>query len=110
MAATEGHGLSQAYLGMMFVYGHGVEENTERAMYWLRQSAAQDNTLGLRELGFLLDAGKDVPRNREEAMHLLAKAASLGDAEAQKWIDTNYPDKPDWLKALRQSPEDDAQK
>ena len=111
MAATEGHGLSQAYLGMMFVYGHGVEENTERAMYWLRQSAAQDNTLGLRELGFLLDAGKGVPRNREEAMHLLAKAASLGDEKAQKWIDTNCPDKPDWLKALRQtSPEDDAQK
>jgi TPR repeat protein len=109
MAATEGHGLSQAYLGMMFVYGHGVEENTERAMYWLRQSAAQDNTLGLRELGFLLDGGKDVPRNREEAMHLLAKAASLGDEKAQKWIDTNCPDKPDWLKALRQSPEDDAQ-
>jgi hypothetical protein len=43
-------------------------------------------------------------------MHLLAKAASLGDAEAQKWIDINCPDKPDWLKALRQRPEDDARK
>jgi hypothetical protein len=71
---------------------------------------AQDNTLGLRELGLLLDAGKGVTRNREEAMHLLAKAASLGDDKAQKWIDTNCPDKPDWLKALRQSPEDDARK
>ncbi|CAN1557418.1 hypothetical protein MCERE1_02457 [Burkholderiaceae bacterium] len=43
-------------------------------------------------------------------MHLLTKAESLGDEKAQQWIDTNCPDKPDWLKALRQSPENDAQK
>ena len=44
-------------------------------------------------------------------MHLLTKAESLGDEKAQKWIDTNCPDKPDWLKALRQtSLEDDARK
>ena len=58
----------------------------------------------------LASTGKGVPRNREEAMHLLAKVASLGDDKAQKWIDTNCPGKPDWLKALRQSPEDDARK
>ena len=59
----------------------------------------------------LASTGKGVPRNREEAMHLLAKVASLGDDKAQKWIDTNCPGKPDWLKALRQtSLEDDARK
>ena len=59
----------------------------------------------------LASTGKGVPRNREEAMHLLAKVASLDDDKAQKWIDTNCPGKPDWLKALRQtSLEDDARK
>ena len=50
------------------------------------------------------------PPQPREAMHLLTKAESLGDEKAQQWIDTNCPDKPDWLKALRQSPENDAQK
>jgi hypothetical protein len=58
----------------------------------------------------LASTRKSDPRNREEAMHLLTKAESLGDEKAQQWIDTNCPDKPDWLKALRQSPENDAQK
>jgi hypothetical protein len=35
-----------------------------------------------------------------EATRLISKAASLGDKKSIEWVDTHYPDKPDWLKTL----------
>ncbi len=99
-AANEGSADAQAYLGMLFVYGHGVQENAEIALYWLRQAANQDSAIGLRELAFLYEAGNGVDVDMSEATRLMGRAASLGDAKAQAWIEKNCPEKPAWLKEI----------
>jgi len=99
-AANEGNADAQAYLGMLFVYGHGVQENTDIALYWLRQAANQDNAIGLRELALLHEAGNGIDVDLSEATRLMGRAASLGDAKAQAWIDNNCPEKPTWLKEI----------
>jgi uncharacterized protein len=99
-AASAGHADSQAYLGMLFSYGNGVEENAEIAHYWLRQSAKQESAIGLRELAYLYEKGEGVEADKSEATKLMAKAASLGDEKAKVWIEKNYPNKPEWLREL----------
>jgi len=99
-AANGGDDDAQVQLGMMFIYGHGVEENVDKGFNWLQLSAEQDNPIALRELGFLHESGKGVALSMSEATRLISKAASLGDKKSIEWVDTNYPDKPDWLKNL----------
>jgi len=72
-------------------------------------SAEQDNPIALRELGLLYEEGKGVHVSRSEATRLISKAASLGDKRSIEWVDTHYPDKPDWLKTLCSGTEADAQ-
>lgn len=99
-AASAGHADSQAYLGMLFSYGHGAEANAEIALYWLQLSAKQESTVGMRKLARLYEAGEGVEADMAEATKLMAKSASLGDEKAKAWIDKKYPNKPDWLKGL----------
>ena len=99
-AANGGDDDAQVQLGMMFIYGHGVEENVDKGFNWLQLSAEQDNPIALRELGLLYESGKGVALSMSEATRLISKAASLGDKKSIEWVDTHYPDKPDWLKTL----------
>jgi TPR repeat protein len=85
---------------MLFSYGHGVEESSEIALYWLQQAAKQDSPIGLRELAKMYEAGDGVNSDIAEATRLMAKAASLGDYKAKAWIEKNCPEKPVWLKEL----------
>ena len=59
---------------MMFIYGHGVEENVDKGFNWLQLSAEQDNPIALRELGFLHENGKGVALSMSEATRLISKA------------------------------------
>jgi len=73
---------------------------TDKGFNWLQLSAEQDNPIALRELGLLYESGKGVALSMSEATRLISKAASLGDKKSIEWVDTHYPDKPDWLKTL----------
>jgi len=80
----------------------GLTEQAEsgKGFNWLQLSAEQDNPIALRELGFLHENGKGVALSMSEATRLISKAASLGDKKSIEWVDTHYPDKPNWLKTL----------
>ena len=99
-AADQGSADAQLHLGIMLLAGHGVTQNASQAFKWFKQSAAQNNRSAMRELGELYAQGNGVQQDTAEAQRLMACAASMGDSDAQKWLDENCPEKPEWLKQL----------
>lgn len=59
-------------LGFCFMYGHGVEKNSQRAEYWFRKAAERGHPSAQNQLGFLL-LGK--PGKHTEAIQLLKESA-----------------------------------
>ena len=78
--------VSETTLGIMYATGLGVEQNMDRAQYWLMQASNQhyaDATYNLAVLygtGIILDSYRlcDVPRAPEQADKYLQEAASQG--------------------------------
>lgn len=100
LAAQSNHQEAQFFLAMMFKEGLGVQSDTDRAHYWLDMASRQDFAPALRVLGLMLIDGDDLRQDQKEGKRLLAKAAALGDEEAQTWINEHFPQKPSWLKDL----------
>jgi TPR repeat protein len=99
-AARLGSSGAYVYLGLMLVYGVGVEENPAEAAKWFRKAADDNYPRALRELWHLYAKGNGVEMNLAEAQRLLTTAASLNDDKAKEWLDEHCPQKPDWLLKL----------
>ena len=95
-----GSNQAKAQLGIMLLYGHGVERNVEHAIKWLRDAADKDKPTALREMARLHESGTGLRQDLEEATRLMAKAAGLGDQAANDWLSKNCPEKPAWLQQL----------
>ena len=67
LAATSEDGLSQYYLGVMYLKGQGVEQNFEEAAKWLRQASEKSLPQAQYKLANLYTEGKGVPRDYEFA-------------------------------------------
>lgn len=86
-----GHGkknlfdIESVYQGERYFYpsrGMGVEEDMEKAMWWLEASADQGCVEALTTLGCMYSMGLEVQRNETKAFPYLLKAASSGSALA----------------------------
>ena len=90
-AAKNGTSAAQALLGKYYLDGSGgVKKDPEKALLWLRKSAAQNNSFAVLDLSKCYREGKYVPKDTEKADDLLKKSASLGNKEAKRLLQTKH--------------------
>jgi TPR repeat protein len=78
--AVQGNSTAQNNLGIMYLDGKGVPQNTSEAVRYLSLSAAAGSSLGQNNLGGLYRDGKGVPRDYNKAMQWFSASASQGNA------------------------------
>jgi TPR repeat protein len=99
-AAEEGLDDAQVFLGYLFRSGMGVAKNKHLARKWFQLAADQDHPRGLYELALVLLSMLDDTQTAE-IRRLMTCAAAHGHEEAMQWIQTHWPEQPDWLKQLK---------
>jgi TPR repeat protein len=78
--AVQGNPVAQNNLGIMYLDGKGVPQNTSEAVRYLSLSAAAGSSLGQNNLGGLYRDGKGVPRDYGKAAQWFAASASQGNS------------------------------
>lgn len=103
-AADQGNAEAQYYIGLMYVAGRGVAQDTREGLLWLGKSAAQGNVLAETLLGHLYLGQAGVPIDYGKALTWLTKAAQQGNVDAQVVLGWMYKEgkgvEPDWKTAL----------
>ena len=89
-AAEQGYAESQCDLGVMYEYGHGVEQNDKKAVEWYQKAAEQGYARGLCNLGTMYEDGKGVAQNYQKALELYQKAAEQEYARGQMKLAEMY--------------------
>lgn len=83
LQAAEGHASEAQYnLGLMYIYGHGVEQDYARARDWLVKAAATDHPGALYDLGAMYMNAEGVELDPLKVLGLYERSASLGFAPA----------------------------
>ncbi len=70
-------------LGRRYLYGEGVEKDSERAAWLFGQAAAKGNVVGFGNFGFCAVMGRGMPKNRTVGEYFLRRAAEMGDPGCQ---------------------------
>jgi len=87
-AAEQGDAEGEYLLGIMFLTGQGVPENTDSTVYWLQKSAYQNerpaSQWAQRELGYMYEKGDQITSNLEQAIMWYQKAARQGNKDARE--------------------------
>lgn len=82
--ADAGDPNAQNFLGVLYNYGHGVQENDVEAVSWFQKSAEQGFAKGQTSLAVMhLYGGVGVPHNAEEGLYWLKRAAAQGFPQAE---------------------------
>ena len=81
--AASGDPRGENGLGVLYLRGHGVERDIERAVALFRSAAAQGLRTAEKNLGELYAEGVGVPRDDAAAARWFRRAAAQGDAGAQ---------------------------
>jgi TPR repeat protein len=77
--AEAGNPPGQHNLGLAYLRGEGVPQDTQKALDWFRKAAEQGHTLSQHQLASLLFFGKGVPKDTEaQAAKLLRRASEKG--------------------------------
>jgi len=85
--AEQGDSNAQNNLGMLYLYGDGVEINVREAVKWFQKALEQGNVSAKFNLGVLYAKGKGVKKNPFYAYQLLLEAASQNIPFAQYNLD-----------------------
>ncbi len=88
--AATGDAAAQHYLGLMYVRGLGLQQNTGKGIRWLHRAAEQNLPEAHYSLGLLAYRGRALPKNYHEAFDWFQRAALLNHAEAQYFLGTMY--------------------
>jgi chemotaxis protein MotB len=83
-AAGQGNTKSQAWVGMMYARGVGIEQNYDEAVKWFRKAAKRGSKYGEFSLGIMYNNGFGVEQNYKLAMEWFRKAADRGHVLAQQ--------------------------
>jgi hypothetical protein len=89
-SAEQGDAKAQAKLGLCYVKGSGVTQDSAEAVKWFRKAADQGYARAQYDLGVCYWNGSGVTRDRAEAVRWFRKAADQGDAKAQYWLGRCY--------------------
>lgn len=102
LAADDGIPEAQSMLGEIILGGVGVESNPSKAYEWFKLAADQGHGQANYQMAKLLMVGNGVKANMNLAIRHMMKAAANGVEEANEWIKTHLPAKPQWLEDLKQ--------
>lgn len=75
--ARNDHTRAQYQLGMLFLFGKGVDQDVEQGIDWLTRAAENGSYLAANELGQIYISGRGVSPNEQEAMKWLELATEL---------------------------------
>lgn len=81
-ASQQGSAEATAWLGSMYLYGHGVPQDLNQAASLIQSSASSNNAVGLRFQGVMFETGQGAPRDFSKAVAAFSKAVSLKDPES----------------------------
>lgn len=84
--SKQGVSASQAELAKYYILGNTVTQDHKRAMYWLSLAKEQNNPDALTILGYMYHTGQGVEQDFVSAYSYYAKAADLGNKEAQTML------------------------
>ena len=76
--------MAQYYLGFMYYYGRGIQQNFSMALHWLQKAAKQNVNDAHYYLGLLHEQGNAVTKNLEEAKKSYQLASRSGNQRAKK--------------------------
>lgn len=88
--AKRDHMQSQYQLGMLYLLGKGVEQNTDQGITWLKEAANNGSYRAANELGQIYLSGKGVDIDEKEAikwLELATEIAEQNEGEAEDGCD-----------------------
>ncbi|WP_316366325.1 tetratricopeptide repeat protein [Candidatus Thiodiazotropha sp. CDECU1] len=88
--ATRDHVKAQYQLGMLYIFGKGVEQNTHQGITWLKEAASNGSYMAANELGQIYLSGKGVEIDENEAikwLELATEIAEQNEGEAEDGCD-----------------------
>ena len=89
-AAHQGDTVAQYNLGVMYLNGYGVAQNSTEAVKWFRKAAEHGHALGQNNLGVMYQNGYGVAQDYKEAIKWYRKAAIQGEALGQNNLGVMY--------------------
>lgn len=78
MAAEKGNSVGQSGLGVMYLYGKGVEKDYQKAFKYFSQAASQGWVDGQLQLGIMYFNGLGVPKDYKTAIKYFTMASQSG--------------------------------
>lgn len=90
VVTPSGDQIAQYYLGEMFYFGSGVEQNHMQAMKWYLLSAAQGDPDSTYSIGFMHEYGEGVDKSVALAIDWYKRAGELGSDAATAAIGLLY--------------------
>ena len=88
--ANDGDAAAQFNLGVMYLAGHGVQQDDAAAALWFRKAADQGDAVAEFQLGNQYAFGKGVPQDYSEAMAWFRKASEQGHRKATLFLGIMY--------------------
>lgn len=87
-AAQKGYAPARNFIGFRYYTGHGMPQDIDSALYWIRLAADEGDITAAANLGYLLSESELIPHDSVEAVKWIEQAAMAGVREAQiKLID-----------------------
>lgn len=96
--AAKGEAEYQYDLGMMYIKGRDLKQDTAEGLKWLKLAAAQKNADACYQLGRMYNEGETVEKNDAESIKWFILAGEAGSGEAQQALGTAYKDGTDGAK------------
>lgn len=86
-SAQEGNTQAQTAMGLMYLTGQVVDQDTEKGRHWLEKAADQGDITAQYNLGLIYLEGIGVEKDLKQAVDWLKKAAQKGHLEAKAYLD-----------------------
>ncbi len=88
--AEAGDAAAQVELGVEYLTGNGVPQNSNKAFQWFQKAALQGHAAGQHNLGAMYGTGNGIPQDQAEAFKWFQKSAQQGDSGSQSEIGERY--------------------
>ena len=88
--AENGEAIAQHMIGQMHIYGHGVKQDTNKAIKWFILAAEQGNISSQSILGYIYTNGEKNIKDENKAVKWYRLAAEQGDPLAQNNLGLKY--------------------
>ena len=88
--ANDGDASAQFNLGLMYMTGQGVQQDSAAAALWFRKAADQGDAVAEFQLGDQYANGKGVPQDCSEAMIWFGRAAEQDHSVAKLYLGGMY--------------------